>query len=198
MTTIILASGSAVRAELLRNAKINFETVTARIDETTIKNSLLSEKASPHDIADALAEIKARKVSQKSPEAWVIGCDQVLNIGDKILSKPEDKKQAIAQLTALRGDHHNLLSAVVVYHDGEPQWRFVGKVRLAMRNFSDEFLASYVERNWHEIKFCVGSYQLESEGVRLFSRIDGDFFHVLGLPLIELLNYLSLRGVIKG
>lgn len=195
---IILASGSRIRADLLRNAGLDFEVQTPRIDEETIKQALLAEQAPPRDIADTLAEMKARKVADKNPDAMVIGCDQVLAFQNGILSKPRDRDDARAHLSAMRGERHMLLSAAVIYHEGKPIWRHVGQVRLRMRDVSDGYLDAYIERNWDDIRTSVGAYQLEAEGVRLFHSIEGDYFHVLGMPLLELLAFLTLRGVIEG
>ncbi|WP_299684592.1 Maf family nucleotide pyrophosphatase [uncultured Tateyamaria sp.] len=195
---IILASGSSIRATLLRNAGVPFEVEKPRVDEDAIKASLQAEGASPRDIADVLAEAKARKVHDKRPDAMVIGCDQVLVLDKSLMSKPETPAAAMEQLRALRGQQHSLLSAAVIYHDGRPIWRHVGQVRLRMRDFSDAYLAEYVDRNWTDIQHSVGAYQLESEGVRLFHSVQGDYFHVLGMPLLEILAFLTLRGVIKG
>ena len=195
---LVLASGSTIRAQLLRNAGLSFEVATARIDEEAITAALVAEGASPRDIADALAEMKAAKVAARHPEAMVIGADQVLALERQMLSKPNDKTQAIAQLHHMRGKTHQLLSAAVIYQDGQPQWRHVGVVRLHMRDATDAYIAGYVDRNWDEIRHCVGAYQLEHEGVRLFHKVDGDFFHVMGLPLLEVLSYLTLRGTIEG
>lgn len=193
---IILASGSSIRAELLRNAQVPFSVQTARVDEDTAKRALLAEGASPRDVADALAEMKARKVSDKHPGAMVLGCDQVLDFDGQLLSKPQTPDDALAQLRAMRGKRHMLLSAAVIYQDGEPIWRHVGQVRLRMRMSSDAYLRGYVDRNWDSIRHAVGAYKLEEEGVRLFATIDGDYFNVLGMPLLELLNFLAVKGVI--
>ncbi len=195
---LILASGSDIRAKLLRNAGLTFEQMIPRIDEQSIKEALRADEALPRDIADALAEAKARKVADKHPDAMVIGCDQVLSFGGSLLSKPQDRKEAREQLTALRKQRHALLSAAVVYHEAKPIWRHIGQVRLRMRDVSDAYIESYVDRNWDQIQHCVGAYQLEAEGVRLFHSIEGDYFHVLGMPLLELLAFLTLRGVIEG
>lgn len=191
---LILASGSEIRAQLLRQAGLSFDVVRPMVDEEMVKQALLAEGAPPRDIADTLAELKARRVSEKHPVALVIGCDQVLDHKGVLFSKPGSMDEARAQLQSLRGDRHALLSAAVIVEAGKPIWRHVGQVRLRMRQFSDAYLDDYLSRNFDEIRHCVGAYQLEAEGVRLFSGIEGDHFHVLGLPLIELLNYLTLRG----
>ncbi|SHI64790.1 septum formation protein [Palleronia salina] len=191
---LILASGSTIRAQLLRQAGLSFETVVARIDEESVKLSLAAEGAAPRDIADALAEAKARKVSLKHPGALVLGCDQVLSLKGEVLSKPRDPDDARAQLRRLSDMRHNLLSAVVAYEDGEPLWRFVDTVRLSMRALSDDFIDDYVSRNWDSIRHSVGGYKLEEEGMRLFRAVEGDYFTVLGLPMIPLLSWLIDRG----
>tara|TARA_R110002049_G_scaffold117332_1_gene270396 strand:+ start:5699 stop:6298 length:600 start_codon:yes stop_codon:yes gene_type:complete len=191
---LILASGSEIRRQLLAQAGVDHVVDVARIDEEMITTALLAEAAKPRDIADTLAEMKARKISEKHPGALVLGCDQVLEHRGALLSKPVDAQDAIAQLSQLRGDRHSLLSAAVICEDGKPIWRHVGQVRLRMREASDSYIADYVARNWDSIRHAVGCYKLEEEGVRLFSSIEGDYFHVLGMPFLELLNYLTLRG----
>ncbi len=193
---LILASGSEIRQKLLREAAVDFAVQTARVDEDMIRLSLNREQATPRDIADTLAEMKARKVSEKNPDAFVIGCDQVLNCAGQIMSKPASPEELRRQLQKLRGRQHELLSAVTICQAGAPVWRHIGVARLTMRRFSDDYLDSYIDRNWDSIRHSVGGYKLEEEGVRLFSQIEGDYFTVLGLPLIELLSYLGLRGFI--
>ena len=191
---LILASGSEIRATLLRNAGVAHEVMKPRVDEDSLKTALLAEGASPRDLADALAEAKALKVSGRRPEALVLGCDQVLDFEGRVLSKPESPEEARAQLGQMRGKRHMLLSAAVICHEGRPIWRHVGQVRLMMREMSDGWLDGYVTRNWESIRWSVGGYKLEEEGVRLFSRIEGDYFNVLGLPFLEILSYLTTSG----
>jgi septum formation protein len=191
---LILASGSTIRSKLLAQAGVSHDVIPARVDEITIRDSMLAEGAPPRDIADTLASFKAQKVSEKNPGRLVLGCDQVLDHRGSLLSKPASPQQAIEQLTALRSERHMLLSAAVIFENGKPLWRHIGQVRLHMRDASDTYIASYVDRNWQSIREAVGAYKLEEEGVRLFTRIEGDYFNVLGLPLLELLSYLTLRG----
>jgi septum formation protein len=196
--TLLLASSSQIRLQLLRAAAVEVKAIAPRVDEETAKAALLAEAARPRDIADTLAELKARKVAEKHPESTVLGCDQVLELGQEILSKPATPADALAQLRRLSGKTHKLLSAVVLYHEGQPVWRHVGEVRLTMRVVSDAYLQDYVARNWESIRHAVGAYKLEEEGARLFSAISGDYFTVLGLPLLPLLGYLGDRGLIAS
>jgi len=195
---LVLASGSDIRAQLLRNAGLRFEVQVARIDEEAVRRALEAEEASPRDVADTLAEMKARKVSDKMPGALVLGCDQVLSVDKSILSKPSSRQEAGDQLRMLRNRSHTLLSAAVLYQDGEPTWRHVGVVRLRMRDVSDAYLDAYLDRNWDSVRQSVGAYKLEEEGARLFTQVQGDYFTVLGLPLLELLSHLVLTGRIDG
>jgi septum formation protein len=196
MTPLLLASQSAIRLTLLRNAGLAVEAHPARIDEEALRGALQAEDATPRDIADALAEAKALKLAQRHPEALVLGCDQILALGPRIFAKPASRDEARQQLDDLSGHTHQLLSALVLYHRAEPIWRHVGVARLTMRKASPGYLDAYLDRTWPEVSHSVGAYQLESEGIRLFSAIEGDYFTILGLPLLPLLNYLSLRGLI--
>jgi len=194
--TLILASSSQIRMHLLNAAAVPFTVSPVRIDEETIRRALEAENARPRDIADTLAEMKARKVAERHPQDLVLGCDQVLDLKGKVLSKPDSPQMALDQLTQLRGQSHKLLSAAVLYHEAKPIWRFIGEARLTMRSVSDTYLSDYIERNWESIRHSVGAYKLEEEGSRLFSAVDGDYFTVLGLPLLPLLGYLGDRGFI--
>lgn len=198
MPDLILASGSAIRAELLTNAGVPFTTAKAAVDEEMIKQSLMAEGVRPRDISDALAEAKAQRVGGKNPDAFVLGCDQVLELDGDLLSKAETREDAAAQLAKLSGNTHKLYSAAVIYHEAQPIWRFIGEARLTMRALSTEYIDSYLDLTWPEVSYSVGAYQIEREGVRLFSRIDGDYFSILGLPLLPLLSYLGTRGVIAS
>lgn len=193
---LILASSSEIRATLLRNAGVPIEVVKPRVDEIALRRGLEAEKAAPRDIADALAEMKAAKVGGRNPERIVLGCDQVLEFEKRLLSKPDSPEQAIMQIGQMAGKRHALLSAAVIYDQGSPIWRHVGVVRLHMRELSTAYIEDYVERNWESIRWSVGGYKLEEEGARLFARIEGDYFNVLGLPLLEVLTFLAIKGVI--
>ena len=195
---LLLASNSAIRLQLLRAAGLQVTAHPARIDETTIRDGLIADNASPRDIADTLAEMKARKLSRQHPEALVLGCDQVLEFAGQVWGKPATLAEARLQLETLRGTSHQLLSAAVLYDGTQPVWRHVAVARLTMHPVSDDYLNSYLDRSWPDVASSVGGYKLESEGVRLFSEITGDYFTILGLPLLPLLTYLGQRGFIPA
>lgn len=195
---LLLASASTSRIAMLKAAGITFEARPARIDEESIRLSLQAEGAPPRDMADTLAEMKARKLAEKHPEALVIGSDQILALGDEVFGKPGNLGQARAQLLRLRGKTHRLYSAVVVYEAGRPVWRQVGEARLTMREFTETWLDGYIARHQDVLCESVGGYRIEEEGVRLFSAVQGDHFTILGLPLVPLLSWLSLRGSIPA
>jgi septum formation protein len=194
---ITLASKSAARAAILRNAGLVFETVSSGVDEDAAKAGLLAEGASPREVADALAELKAFKVSTKRP-GLVIGSDQTLDLDGALFDKVDTVEAARAQLIQLRGKVHKLHSAVVVARDGQPIWRVVETSKLSVRDFSDAWLDGYLERNSPEILWSVGCYLLEGEGVQLFNRIDGDYFSILGLPILGLFDFLRLHGALQA
>ena len=195
---LVLASGSATRAAMLRAAAVEFEVVVPRVDEEALKAGLLAEGAPARDIADALAEMKAARVSGRRPEALVLGCDQTLSCDGRLFSKPATPDEAREQLRTLMGRTHKLHSAAVIYQHEEPVWRHVAEARLTMGRLSDEWLDGYLARNWQAVRHSVGGYRVEEEGVRLFTRIDGDHFTILGLPLLPLLSFLTLRGAIPS
>lgn len=194
---VTLASKSSARQAILRNAGLDFEAVVAGVDEDATKAGLLAEGASPREVADALAELKAVKVSTKRP-GLVIGADQTLDFAGRLIDKVDTLDQARALLLELRGQTHRLHSAVVVARDGKPIWRVVHSAKLSVRPFSDAWLDGYLERRGEHILHCVGCYELESEGVQLFDAIDGDYFTILGLPLVGLLDFLRLHEALAA
>ena len=197
-TALLLASASQIRLTLLQNAGLTVTAQPARIDEEAFRASLKASLATPRDVADALAELKARKLSSRNPAALVLGCDQVLALDGEVWSKPSDIIQARRQLQGLRGQTHQLFSALVLYHETRPIWRHIGAARLTMARFSDDYLDGYLARNWPMVASSVGAYQIEGEGIRLFTSVEGDYFTILGLPLLPLLSYLALKGFIAS
>jgi septum formation protein len=191
---LVLASSSDTRAELLRSAGVLFDQVPARIDEIAIRASMEDDGATPRDVVDALAEFKARKGHDKVPDAVVMGSDQVLSFKGRIFGKPADRKAAARQLEELQGQTHFLLSGAVIYHNGSPVWRVIGQARMTMHALTLNEIDTYLDKAWPDVSSSVGAYHAEGYGARLFSRIDGDWFSVLGFPLLEVLSFLRLRG----
>jgi septum formation protein len=191
---LVLASASEARARLLRAAGVAIEIEPARVDEDEVKAALAAEGAPPRDVADALAELKALRVSARHPRRLVLGADQVLVHAGRVIDKPRDVEEARAQLLDLAGTTHQLLSAAVIAEDGRPVWRHVGTARLVVRPFTGAFLDDYLSRMGDTVTTTVGGYRLEGLGAQLFTRVDGDHFTVLGLPLLELLGFLRARG----
>jgi septum formation protein len=196
MSDLILASTSATRQRLLREAGLGFDSQAPGVDEDAVKASLKSEQAGAAQIAETLAELKALRVSARQPEALVIGADQVLDCNGVLFDKPPDLAHARAQLQALRGKIHILATAVCVAQNGARLWHHNAQARLIMRPFSDAFLDDYLKAAGADVLGSVGVYRLEGLGAQLFSRIDGDFFTILGLPLLPLLDFLRGRGVL--
>ncbi|MEM1362399.1 MAG: Maf family protein [Pseudomonadota bacterium] len=194
---LVLASGSVIRRQLLQNAGVEVEVRPARIDEDALRDALLLDGAPPRDIADHLAEAKARKVSGQDPGRLVLGCDQILAHDGEGLAKPEDMVALRKRLQLLRGETHHLFSAAVLCRDGAPLWRQITEARLEMHRFSETYLDAYIARNGTLLLDSVGGYMFEAEGVRLFSRVVGDYFTILGLPLIPILRQLALMGEIE-
>jgi septum formation protein len=176
---------------------VPFEVSVAGVDEDAVKNAMLAEGASPRDVADALAELKAIKVSRSKP-GFVIGSDQTLEFEGKLYDKAETVEAAAERLRIMRGKPHKLHSAVVVAKDGAPIWREIVSATLTMRDFSDEFLVSYLELEGQEALGSVGCYRLEGPGAQLFSKIEGDYFAILGLPLMGLLDLFRRHGVLPA
>ena len=197
MTRLILASASIARATLLRSAGVSFEVLPAGIDEDAIKEGLQAEAARPRGIAAALAERKALQVSSARPDALVIGADQTLDFDGELLSKSAAMDAVRLQLLSLRGRSHTLATAAVMARDGVVVWRLVTDATLWMRDFSDSFLDDYLAREGDGLLDLVGGYRLEGLGAQLFRRIDGDYFSILGLPLIPVLNALRDRGDLR-
>ncbi len=193
---VVLASASEARAIMLREAGVAVEIVPARVDEDAIKEAFRAENVAPRDLADALAEAKARRVGISHPDALVIGADQVLVTAGKIFDKPRDRAEARAQLMHLRGGSHELLSAAVIVSGGAPVWRHIGAARLTMRAFSEDFLDAYLDAEGDAVLSTVGGYRIEGRGGQLFSRVAGDYFSILGMPLLEMLGFLRARKVL--
>ncbi len=193
--TLVLASTSAARRAMLTAAGVAHEALPPQVDEDEVKAALKAEGASPRAVADALAEAKALKLSRKLPGALVLGADQVLALPDgTMLDKPVGREGAAAQLRSLRGIEHRLISAAVIAENGQAVWRVADTASLQVRQFSDAWLAAYLDAEGDAILGCVGSYRLEAMGAQLFSRIRGDHFTILGLPLLAVLDYLRTRG----
>ena len=188
-----LASTSAIRCQLLTNVGLTFEAVGANVDEEAIKDVMRAEGATPRAQADKLAEAKAIRVSQKRG-GLVLGCDQILAFKGESFDKSNDLEEASQRLKLLRGQTHSLECAVVIARDGIPIWRLVKSSHLTMRSFSDAFLANYLANHGDEALSSVGCYQFEGPGAQLFERVEGDYFAILGLPLLEVLDFLRLHG----
>jgi septum formation protein len=197
MSELVLASGSAIRADLLRRAGVDFAVETAAVDEAAIKQSFHAERLPAADCAVALAEAKASRVSRRHPGALVIGADQMLVCDGAWYDKPRDRAAARDELRSLRGKRHELVGAVCVVRDGERLWHVVERSVLTMRRFSDSFLDAYLDAAGNTVLASVGAYQLEGLGVQLFERVEGDFFAILGLPLLPLLAFLRSHGAVR-
>nr|WP_281346901.1 nucleoside triphosphate pyrophosphatase [Sphingorhabdus profundilacus] len=194
---MILASQSTGRVAMLRAAGVPLEAMPALVDEASIKESLAATGAKPRDIADALAEAKARKISGKFSAALVLGCDQIAVTAEgKILDKPESPADARAHLAQLSDKTHRLITAAVICEAGEPVWRIVDSAQMAMRPLSPSFIDKYVTDYWDQIRHCVGCYRIEAEGAQLFKSVSGNQFTIIGLPLLPVLDYLRIRGLL--
>lgn len=193
---LILASASPARRAVLAAAGLHFETAVAAVDEDAIKAAARAEGIPPADAALLLADAKARRIATREPEALVIGADQMLVCEGRWFDKPADAEAARAQLRALRGRAHDLVTAVACWRRGERVWQHVAVPRLVMRDFSDAFLDAYLAREGEAVTRSVGAYRLEGPGVQLFARVAGDQSSILGLPLLPLLEFLRGHGVL--
>ncbi|MEZ5959619.1 MAG: Maf family protein [Hyphomonadaceae bacterium] len=192
--SLVLASGSAARRHMLEAAGLDFAVDVPRVDEEAAKASLRAGGLKPRDQADALAELKALSVSRSRPD-FVIGADQMLALGSDVFDKPKNLADAREHLLRLRGETHELITAAVVARDGAIVWRHIDTPKLRMRAFSDAFLDGYLARAGDPVLRSVGAYQLEGLGAQLFERVEGDYFSVLGLPLLPLLAFLREHGI---
>jgi septum formation protein len=198
MSSLVLASKSPSRSALLAGAGLAFATEPSRVDERAVEEPLLAAGADPGAIALHLAEAKALDVAARRPGELVLGADQTLGLGTERFVKPDSVDEARLHLERLRGRAHQLHSALVLARDGEVLWRHVSVATLTMRAFSDAFLDRYLETVADEVTGTVGCYRLEGPGIQLFETIDGDYFTILGLPLLPLLAELRTRGIVEG
>jgi septum formation protein len=194
---LVLASGSAARRRMLEAAGLAFEVDAPRVDEEAAKATLRAEGLKPRDQADVLAELKALSVSRMRPE-FVIGADQMLAVEGATLDKPKSPDEAREHLLRLRGKTHELITAAVVAREGAVIWRHIDTPKLKMRAFSDAFAEDYLARAGDAVLYSVGAYQLEGLGAQLFERVEGDYFSVLGLPLLPLLAFLREHGIARA
>jgi septum formation protein len=195
---LILASQSPFRRMLMENAGLVFETRAAEIDERAVEGELAARNPTPQQVAEELAIEKARDVALRNPGALVIGSDQTLSLDGRVFHKPVDMAQAKAHLKAMSGRTHSLNCGIALVRDGETLWRHVCVAHLTMRPLSEDFIVRHLDRVGERVLASVGAYQLEGEGVQLFERIDGDYFTILGLPLLPLLAKLRELGAIDA
>ena len=198
--SLILASGSAIRREILDGAGLTYEVIIRPVDEAAIKDAMLAENAQLRDIADALAEAKAMRVSRQMP-GLVIGADQIMVMKndagqDQLFDKPKDMDEVRARLLSMRGKKHELLGAVVICENGMPVWRHLSRTKLWVREFSEAFLDWYIKTEGEVLMKSVGAYRFEGPGSQLFEKVDGGFFAILGLDLLPVLEYLRTRDMV--
>ena len=191
---LILASGSQIRHAMLAAAGLAHRVLRPHVDEGAVKRQLDTAQ----DIAGELAAAKALAVSQKHPEAWVIGSDSIVEVAGTLFDKPGSREQAADHLRKFSGETMYLTSAVALARGGVVDWRYVETVELDVRSLSDDFIAGYLEAEWPEVGYCVGVFRMEARGVQLFSAIRGDHFTILGMPLVPLLGALRSRSVIPS
>lgn len=199
---IILASGSAIRREILDGAGLDYEVVVRPVDEAAIKSAMLADNTRLHDIADALAEAKAMRVSAQEA-GFVVGADQIMVMKDEtgqdqLFDKPKDMDEVRARLLSMRGKKHELIGAVVICENGAPVWRHMSRTKLWVREFSENFLDKYIAAEGEALMKTVGAYRFEGPGAQLFEKVEGGFFAILGLDLLPILAYLRSRGVVQS
>lgn len=194
-TRLILASTSAARRAMLRQAGLDFAAIPSGVDEATLKQGFTG---TPEELALALAEAKARAVSAAHPQALVLGADQLLVCEGAVFDKPADLAEAALHLRRLSGRAHQLVTAACVVRGEEIIWSHAERATLEVRGLSEDFIARYLEAEGAEILGCVGAYRLEGLGAQLFTRVEGDYFTILGLSLLPLLGFLRAAGVLAG
>lgn len=192
--TLILASSSAIRRQLLERAGVGFTAIPAGIDEAAVK----ARHDDPAKAASSLSQAKAQVVSSANPGAWVIGSDSIASVGVAMFDKPKDRSEAADHLRFFSGRTLRLTSAVSLSRDGQADWTSVDSASLEVRDLSEAFIESYLEVEWPEVGHCAGVFRLEAYGVHLFKRIGGSYFTILGMPLLPLLGALRGRGLIAG
>lgn len=196
---LVLASQSASRRAMLDAAGVPYQAVAAQVDEESAKASLVARGVSPRDLADALAELKALKVSGLVPQALVLGGDSVVALASgQLLDKPVSRENAAEHLRLMSGGTHDIFSAAVIAEGGRPVWRHVDRARLVVRPLSEAFIEAYLDMEWPAISGCVGCFRIEGPGVQLFSGTQGSQFTILGMPLLNILDYLRVRGVLTS
>ncbi|PKR58924.1 Maf family protein [Thalassospira lohafexi] len=195
---LILASSSKTRHAMLKNAGVDCDAIASMIDEEGYKQSMKAEGANAAQAAETLAEMKALRMYRQQPDGIVIAADQMLECNGIWFDKPKDRDNTRAQLLALRGKTHQLVSAAVIYKEGSRIWGTIDTAHLTMRNFTEEWLDWYLDAAGEDIFDCVGGYQLEGIGAQLFTEVRGDYFTVLGLPLLPLIGFLRDHGVLKA
>jgi len=198
MARIILASASTVRRKLLTDAGLDFEALSSDVDEDAIKERYRSEGRSVEDTALALAQAKALAVARDRPDTLVVGADQILDLNGRMFDKPRDAAEARTHLENFSGETHRLVTAAVIYRNDAELWQNVTAPLMSVRRLSDEFIDGYLAQIGEKAFQSVGAYQLEGPGVQLFEAIDGDFFTILGLPLLPLLAFLREHGHIAA
>ena len=196
--SLILASKSPFRAQILKNAGIAFQVEEARIDERSVEAPLFNSGATAEDVALVLAEAKATEVSERFPARLVLGSDQTLSLEDDVFHKPRDMEEARRHLLKLSGKTHQLNSAIVLVQDGNTLWHHVSVARLTMRKLTPSFIGQHLASVGEGVLKSVGAYQYEGEGIQLFDAIDGDYFTIVGLPLLPLLGELRNLGAIDA